>query len=166
MEVSMFNWFKRSPQPKPDSLTYPDHYMQTVHYIGGEKCELTLVHVGTEGPFVNLAYQWEESLSDQEADKVDTRARAYITCAIYDAAITARLSCKPGPLHGQRPSWYIGEEKMPISLVSAGFEVSDKTCWMLVGPGIGHGRLLMSTAGTETKKLASGFQASFANIKV
>jgi hypothetical protein len=160
----MFNWFKRSPQPKEAFLTYPQHYDETTRRAGGDKCELALVHVEAEGPFLNLVYQWADSLSEQEADNLDTRARAYVACAIYDAAKMAGLSCESGPPHGQRPSWLFGGGRTPISLVNAGFDVSDRTCFMQVGPGM----IAMAARqeGEHLVKLAAGFQAQFSRIIV
>jgi hypothetical protein len=123
-----------------------------------------LVRIGTEGPFLDLVYGWADSLSDKEADDLDTRARAYISCAIYDAARTAGLPCNPGPHHGQRPSWVIGGGRTPISLVNAGFDVSDRTWFMQVGPGI-----IVMAAQQEAPwlaKLAAGFRAQFLRITV
>jgi len=110
---------------KPPHLTYPEHYEETCLHAPGGKADLKLIHAAAEGPFITLVYQWKGNLSRAEADDLDTRARAYIACAIYDAAATAGLSCQPGPPHGQRPSWHITGERMPISLVNAGFDVSD-----------------------------------------
>ena len=161
----MLNFFRRTPKPRSPHLTHPQHYNQTARQAPGEKCELALIHAAVEGPFVNLVYQWKAELSDDEADKLDTRARAYIACAIYDAAMTAGLSCRPGPPHGQRPSWHIGGERTPISLVNAGFDVSDKTCFMQVGPGM----LMMAGpqgGGRSSKRLIAGFQAQFREIRL
>lgn len=161
----MFNWFRKSPELKPPYLTYPQHYEQTARQAPGNKCDLYLIHSAVDGPMVNLVYQWKPLLSDDEADRLDTRARAYIACAIYDAAITAGLSCQPGAPHGQRPSWHIGGERMSISLVNAGFDVSDKTCFMQIGPGM----LMMGgqqPSGGYNKRLLTGFQAQFREIKV
>lgn len=97
----MFSWFRRTPQPRPPHLTYSEYYEayeETCLNAPGGKSDLTLIHAAAEGPFVNLVYQWKGELSHAEADDLDTRARAYIACAIYDAAITAGLSCQP-PRH-------------------------------------------------------------------
>lgn len=159
----MFNWFRRILQLMLCRLTYPKHYNQTVRQALGEKRELTLIHATAEGPFVNLVYRWEGELSYDEADRLDTRARAYIACAIYDAARTDGLFCLPGPPHGQRPTWCVEGERMPISLVSAGFDVSDKTCFMQIGPGI-----LMEPqgGGSHCRRLIEGFQSRFDKISV
>lgn len=161
----MSKGFRRILKPRAPYLTYPQHYDQTVREAPGEKCGLTLVHAGVEGPFVNLVYQWNAELSDDEADRLDTRARAYIACAISDAATTAGLACQPGPPHGQRPSWYVGGESMPISLVNAGLDVSDKTCFMQIGSGM---LIMRSPKGSEChcKRLVAGFQAQFREISV
>ena len=161
----MFNRFQKPPESKPPYLTYPQHYKQTTRLALGNKCDLSLIHAAVDGLKVNLVYQWKTILSNSEADRLDTRARAYIACAIYDAAITAGLSCRPGSPHGQRPSWHIGGERMSLSLVHARFDVSDKTCFMQIGPCM----LMMGgpqPGGNNNKRLLTGFQAQFKEIKV
>lgn len=160
----MFKWFRQKPQPRAALLTHSQHYDETALRAKGEKQELTLARIGTEGPFLNLVYRWTCQLSDEEADNLDTRARAYVVCAIYDAARTAGLSCDRGPLHGQRHSWLIGGERTPISLVNAGFDVSEKTCFMQVGPGMLV--LSASAGGKHLQKLATGFQSQFSRVFV
>jgi hypothetical protein len=54
---------------------------------------------------------------------------------------------------------------MPVSLINAGFDLSDKTCFMQIGAG------MMMLAGPQSggryaKKLISGFQAQFSQIKI
>lgn len=161
----MFNWLRRLPQSQPGYLTYSQHYDQTSRKVPGRMQVLTLIHATMDGLFINLVYQWKRELTDAEADDLDTRARAYIACAIYDAATAAGLTCQPGPPHGQRPSWYIRGERMPISLVEAGFDMSDKTCIMRVGPGVFVLERL-EEEGRYCKKLVAGFQGHFAEIRV
>lgn len=148
----------RKPQ-----LTYPRHYKQTSRQAPGKKCDMLLVHADIDGPVLTLVYQWSANLSYDEADRLDTRARAYIACAIFDAAIAARLFCRPGPPHGRRPSWYIAGEEMPVTLVDAGFDVSNKTCFMHIGAGIM--RLRVPQSGNLIP-LISGFQTRFSQIRV
>lgn len=146
------------------NLTYPQHYEQTVRDAAGKKYELTLIHADVICPYVNLIYQWKTELSYEEADELDTRARAYIACAIYDAATAAGLFCQPDYHHGQRPSWNIEGERM-ISLVNAGFDVSNKTCFMTIGPG-----MLRTKESLMVERycngLIEGFQTLFRKIRV
>lgn len=130
--ATVFDRLRGGPKPR---LTYPKHYNEIFRQAQGKKCELKLIHADVEGRYVSLAYQWEAELSYEEADKLDSRARAYIACAIYDAAIVASLFCLPDSPHGIRPSWCI-EGKRMITLVNAGFDFSNKTCFMQIGPGI------------------------------
>lgn len=146
-------------------LTFPNHYEQTAQKASGDTCALSLVHTATEDMLVTLVYQWAGDLSPEQADNLDTRARAYVACAIYDAATMVGLSCEPGPLHGIRPSWHLNGERMPVSLVSAGFDVSDKTCFMIVGPVMvmhEHQR----PSAYQSEELVSGFQVGFSEIEV
>jgi len=148
---------------EPLQATHTEHYDRVKRSAPGGPCRLTLVQADTEGPYVSLAYQWHDALTDDEADKLDTRVRAYITCAIYDAAVAAGLSCQPGPPHGQRPSWLLGSRKGPTSLAQAGFDTTKKVCWLSVGPGmmiLGGG---LSDDGVASK-LARAFQRHFAEI--
>ena len=146
-------------------LTFPDHYLSTSRNASGNPCKLILERSMAEGPVVHLTYRWISDLSDQEADHLDSRARAFIACAIYDAAVGANLVCQPGPQHGKRPGWIIEAEPVPVSLMSAGFKVPEKICWMKVGPilardGIPVGSVLVA------EKLAGRFQALFQEITV
>ena len=158
----MFNLSRRKPQPRP-ALVYPKHYEQTARQAPGDKCEMSLVDAAMEGEFVTLVYRWALDLSHEEADRLDTRARAYIACAIYDAATIAGLSCQPGPPHASRPSWHLEGERMPVSLVNAGFDTSDKTCFMVVGPCWAP---YPQSLGRQLQELISGFLAQFSKIEV
>lgn len=141
-----------------------EHYSRTTQTAGGEPHQLTLDEVSVEGPVVVLVYRWDEDLSYQEADRLDTRARAYASCAIRDAAIGAGLSCEAGPPHGQRPSWRIAGG-IPISLMAAGFDVGEKICWMRVGPTLGIG-VMASGSESVAAGLAKGFRSHFKQITV
>ena len=142
-----------------------DHYNQTKQTAGGEPHQLTLDEVSVEGPVLILVYRWDEDLIYEEADRLDTRARAYIACAIRDAAIGAGLSCQAGLSHGQRPAWEIASQAIPVSLMAAGFDVGEKVCWMHVGPTmVIEGRL--SGSESVAAGLAKGFQSHFEQIRV
>lgn len=160
----MFDWLKRNKRSGAIDRNQWDHY-KTTQKVGGAPHQLTLSEVSQEGPIVALVYRWDGDLSYEEADKLDTRARAFVSCAIRDAAIGARLSCEAGPPHGQRPSWKIAGQGVPISLVTAGFDIEEKVCWMQVGPIIGIGG---RPSGSESvaAELARGFQAKFQRITV
>ncbi|MHB9024168.1 MAG: hypothetical protein ACYC7E_08325 [Armatimonadota bacterium] len=152
-------------ESRPPHLTYPEHYEQTFLQAPDTKQRLTLIHSEADGPGIVLVYKWMAELSPEEADRLDTRARAYITCAIYDAATTAGLSCQPGPPHFQRPAWRFPGERVPVSLIYAGFDVSDKTCFMQIGSS-----MMMvkgpSDGGRYAKQLVRGFRAQFSEIIV
>jgi len=149
----------------PPHLTYPEHYEQTSDQAQGRKQRLTLIRSVVDGPGVTLVYIWTADLSHEEADRLDTRARAYIACAIFDAATTAGLTCQPGPPHGQRPAWQFPKDRLPVSLINAGFDVSEKTCFMQIGPGMMMVRE-SSGDGECAKKLVTGFRAQFSEINV
>ena len=152
-------------EQRPPHLTFHEQYEQTCLCAPGGKCAIKLIDATLEGPGVSLVYQWSAVLSDEEADRLDTRARAYIACAIYDAASTARLISQPGPLHGQRPSWRFPGEHTYVSLIHAGFDVTDKTCFMHIGPGMITGGEPSRAAGYG-KQLVAGFRAQFGDIVV
>lgn len=161
----MLNWFRKAPTLKAPYLTYPEHYEQTLRQAQGVKQRLSLINAELDGTVVAMTYRWTAELSHEEADRLDTRARAYVTCAIYDAATTAGIACQPGPPHGQRPSWILGSERMPISLINAGFDLAEKTCFMHIGQGL----MVISGpsgGGRYAKKLVAGFRTQFAKIDV
>ncbi len=145
-------------------LTHPKHYEVTTWAAPGERRQLSLVRAATDGALVTLVYRWGSELSSQEADRLDTRARAFVACAIYDAAIAAGLQCDPGPPHGSRPAWRILGETTPVSLVGAGFDVADRTCFMRVGPvavSRGQSPVLRCAAA-----LVDGFEGTFSSMTV
>lgn len=161
----MLNWFKKVPTLKAPYLTYAEHYEQTLRQVQGVTQRLSLIHAELDGTVVALTYRWTAELSHEEADRLDTRARAYVACAIYDAAITAGLTCQPGSPYGQRPSWIFRGESMPVSLINAGFDVADKTCFMQIGQGM----IMISgpyRGGRYIKQLIEGFRAQFGKIDV
>ncbi len=149
----------------PIRPTYLQHYEQVAQSAAGQPCELTLAEVAEQGPYVTLIYRWRDDLTYEEADRLDSRVRAYVTCAIYDAAISTGMSCQPGPSHGQRPSWLIAEQNIPISLVSAEFDNSERVCRLLVGPIMTILKSGMPRGPDPVaRKLAQAFQSCFARI--
>lgn len=149
---------------EPHTLTYAEHYEFTCRQGVGEKRWLSLIQAEADGNIVSLVYRWNAALSSEEADALDTRARGYIACAIYDAALTAGLTCQSGPPHGQRPSWLFPGERIPVSLINAGYDLTEKTCFMQIGPGMMMGG--PSSSGNFAKRLVAGFRAQFREIHV
>lgn len=162
----MLNWFRKALTLWSPHLTHPEHYERTSRQAQGDKQRLTLIQVEAEGMGVALVYRWTAELSDDEANNLDTRARAYIACAIYDAATIAGLSCQPGPSHGQRPTWLFPGEYMPVSLINAGFDVLDKTCFMQIGHGMMRTKGPFFGDGVYAKQLATSFRMQFSEINV
>jgi hypothetical protein len=173
----MFGWLRR----RSASLAFPAHYLQTAKRAPGQPREMTLAGTQGAGSWFRMAYTWGEDLSHQEADNLDSRLRAFIACAIHDAAGAAGLACQAGPPHGQRPAWFIEGGAIPVSLVQGAFDVDRKTCLVTVGPIGAKGPMLdsrgmpamdpMSRAGTDSAdetagRLAAGFQSRFSRIRV
>jgi hypothetical protein len=145
-------------------ISYMNHYHDECKTVGGDPCEVTLGQVFTDGRFIDLIYHWHKELSHQEADKLDSRLRAFIVCAVYDAAIKAGLRCTKGPPHGRRPSWFIDGIPVAFGLQSAGFDVSEKWCGLklgplLLGPGIDTNSEIVSV-------LAESFRQHFRKFTV
>lgn len=151
-------------------LTYPQHYDEEFRQQPGEKRNLKLIKsiIPDFGYFncLILEYQWDDTLSDEEAERLRLRAVAYIACAIYDAATTEGLFCQASEIpHGRRPAWFIEGEKVPISLTLSDIDISDRTCQMTIGA------MLMAigappSSRTHWEKLQAGFKAKFSNISV
>jgi len=100
---------ERDQADKPPQLTYPQFYEQESRLQAGNPCSLHLDYaVIPDFPYfmhLILLYRWEADLPDQEAQKLAQRAIAYVSCAIYDAAQAAGLSCWPSPIpNGRRPA--------------------------------------------------------------
>lgn len=155
---------KSSSQPCSPRLTHPEHYLQTLLKNPGPLQELTLVSMEVQGPFLNLEYAWQEDLSYAEADVVDTRLRAYIACAIFDACQASKIGCEVGPPYG-RPSWLLEGFPIPCSLVEASFSTEDKRLYQTVGPIMMH-PALFGQKNNQIVGLAKGFRIKFSALKV
>ena len=98
--------------------------------------------------------------------RLGQRAVAYVSCAIYDAAIAVGVSCQPSPIpNGMRPAWLIPSERSPVSLTLSDIDLEDKTCQLSVGPVL----VLMSPLQVNhalLTKLGEGFKAKFSEINV
>jgi tetratricopeptide (TPR) repeat protein len=154
----------------PFNLSYAQHYEQESKLVSGDRCNLRLIHSAVEdGKYITLlrlVYQWDAMLSYEEAFRLDRRTRAYIACAIYDAAISAGLFCQASKIpHGRRPSWLIESERIPISLTNAEFEFSDSICLLEIGPSLTKIGTQQSS-GAHWAKLLAGFKNRFSNISV
>lgn len=165
-----FQAFKASLMDNPLSLTYPQHYRQESEQVPGDRCHLGLVDSSVEDSpvlaFIRLVYQWDAMLSYEEAFRLDLRVRAYIACAIYDAATAAGLLCQAfGIPHGRRPSWLIEGGQTPISLINAASEFSDRTCLMEIGP-LSRNVDTSQGGGALMAKLLTGFIIRFSDICV
>lgn len=156
---------KSSIQPCSPSLEHPEHYLQILVKNPGPLQELFLETVEVEGLFVYLEYAWQQDLSRAQADVVDTRLRAYIACAIFDACQASKIRCKAGPLYGIRPSWFVGNLPVPYSLVEASFSTDDKRMYQNVGP-IMLSPALFRERNDQITQLAKGFRLKFSTLKV
>lgn len=155
-----------SAQPCSPSLTYPDHYLQVLAKHPGTLCTLFLEGVTIEAPWLlHLEYAWREDLSHAQADVVDTRLRAYIACAIFDACQTAKIRCKSGPPHGSRPSWFLEDLPVPYSLVQASFSTEDKRMYQTVGPTM-MAPAIFELENAQIIGLVQGFSIKFRTLKV
>jgi hypothetical protein len=154
------SFLKQIFQPCSPRLTYPKHYLDVLGKNSGPLQELSLVDVTIEDPFLHLTYCYDEELSRSEADVVDTRLRAYVACAIFDAGKDL-FFCQPAPLHGSRPAWFIQDCPVPFSLVQGRYSVANKSIYLTVGPII---PLPQATGYTEA--LGEGFIERFSIVKV
>ncbi len=180
----MFGWLKGKPSPR---LAYPSHYGKSRKAAPGASRRLKLQETRPGARGLDLRYRWAEDLPWEEADRLDTRTRAYVACAIYDAAEEVDVWCEPGPPHGQRPSWVIGREPAPWSLIAAEFDAAERECRLRLGPIYGPGGgagILARALGMEASpgasaeaaggsgtsgvaaKLAEGFASRFTEIEV
>ncbi len=147
-----------------EEIGFMQHYHDEVAAVGGDPCTVTLEHVQAGDRSIELTYRWHEELSFQEADKLDSRLRAFMACAVYDAAVRAGLQCTKGPPHGRRPSWFIKGIPVAFGLQSAGFDADKKWCglklgYLLLGPGL-------DASSKTMKKLAKSFQKHLSELTV
>jgi hypothetical protein len=173
----MFGGLFRRSSP----LSFPSHYRETSSKAPGSLRELALTRTQVAGSCVRMIYTWSEDLEYQEADNLDSRVRAFVACAIPDAAADAGLACQAGPQFGQRPAWFVAGVPMPVSLVQGAFNVDAKACMVTVGPIVVRGPSVdsrgmptmdpMARAEAEptnpaAEHLAAGFQSRFGRIRV
>ncbi|KAA3659946.1 MAG: hypothetical protein DWQ04_20800 [Chloroflexi bacterium] len=152
------------------NLSYPQHYEQESKLVPGKKCNLKLIYSTVEASkyitLIRLIYQWNTTLSYEEAFRLDRRTRAYITCAVYDAAKSAGLFCQPSETpYGRRPAWFVEGEKTAISLINAAFELSESNCLLEIGPTVREVRA-QQKSGVYWEKLLDGFKNKFSSINV
>jgi len=146
-----------------------NHYDEECRSVGGARCKVSLVEAVPFMSSVGLVYRWHERLSHSEADKLDSRLRAYIACVIGKAAENAELDVEPGPAHGRRPSWVIlqpsSDKRVAYGLQQGSFDVGKQVCEMTVGPVVLP--IVPSSDGdTVARELAESFLAIFRELKV
>lgn len=149
---------KQISQPCSPRLSFPEHYLQVLERNQGPIQDLLLEETEVDGPFLHLRYTWHDELTHAQADRIDTRLRAYIACAIPDAC-HGLLICHPGPPHGSRPSWYVENCPIPFSLVQARFSVAEKSLYPTVGP-------IIFAPVNYAETMARGFLRHMLRIKV
>ena len=150
--------FVRTPR-----LSHARHFEEERRRAPGWPMGLSLSQANASSTGVTLLYRWHLPLSPGAADRLDSRLRAYIACAIFDAARHAGLKCTEGPPQGRRPSWIIKGCEIPIGLQQAGFDVKEKSCLLSVGPIIlGRSRC----PETISVALMNGFFKKFTMLRV
>jgi len=145
------------------------HYLEEFTQVGGARRTVTLMEAASTLGFVSLVYHWDDRLSHADADRLDSRLRAYVVCAIGQAARHAGLSVRPGPPHGRRPSWIVNLPQSSSSVIyglgPCSFDVGQQVCELGVGP------IVFSPADflgddTVTTCLAASFKALFSELTV
>ena len=119
---------------QPINLRCPEHYDRESRMVGGEPRDLELISGSLNEDVVQLTYEWTENVSKVEADRLDSRCRAFICAALWDGARFAGLRCAGGPPHGRRPSWLIEACEVPWGLRRGKFDAAQRVCEMEVGP--------------------------------
>ncbi len=152
-------------------LAWPDFYLKEVSQNPGDQHTLKLVHLIAPGeqPYQHnllLLYQWQGAISEEEGRRLLLRAVAYLACAIYDAAVYAKLACWPSPVpHGRRPAWFFENEVVPIALTLSDLDLDSQTCQFSIGPVV-HVATQAHSQGKHWKKLKTAFQEKFDKITV
>jgi tetratricopeptide (TPR) repeat protein len=158
------------PPPQAPGLTYPEFYLQESQRCPGEKRRLQLAGAMLpENPFYNyllLAYEWEDGLPEAEAANLGQRAVAYVSCAIYDAAVYAGLPCQLSPIpNGRRPAWLLPGERVPVSLTLSDILPEEHACQLTIAPVVFATNLPPSERGAW-EKLRAAFEARFRVVDV
>lgn len=146
------------------------HYREELASVGGSRTAVRLVEAVPTLGFVSLVYHWDQRLSHGDADRLDSRLRAYVVCAIGQAARKAGLSVEPGPPHGCRPSWIIASpdsgRHVIYGLGPCSFDVGQQVCELAVGPVVSPPVALPGGRDSVTTHLAESFKALFSELTV
>lgn len=157
------------------NITTQRHFLGAQQMVGGPPCVLYLKHIDVEGPNCLLEYQWKEQLDALQADGVDTKARAFLNCAVGAAARVASLSCREGTSEhflkmpngefNAIPGWYLEDRDQPTYVVNSQFDVAAKSVYFTIGtPQIRSDSFDQHDPVTE--RLAAAFQQAFAEVHV
>jgi|GEM_PF-3892290 len=154
---------------------FQEHFETTRQIVGGPDCVLHLREIEIDGPNIFLEYGWNEHLSDAQADGVDTKARAFLNCAVGTAAELAGLSCGVGPNahslgmpNGQMnpiPGWYLPQRQQPTYVVNSQFDAATRSVYFTIGTP----QVRVDTLGQHdpvSERLAAAFQQAFSEIHV
>jgi tetratricopeptide (TPR) repeat protein len=161
---------RERPSRSSSRLTYPQAYQAESRRKAGEPRTLNLIQSGIpDFPHVThliLVYQWEEGLSDEEAERLCKRAVVYVACGIYDAATAAGLYCRASAImNGRRPTWQIKGEAVLVSLILSDVDLETRTCQMTIGAMVTQMGKAPSS-WTHWEQLHAGFRARFSSITV
>ncbi len=114
------------------------HYQEVATTISGKAQTLHLEKWGVDGPNLVLEYSWNELLSHADADRLDTRARAFLNEATAKAALAANLAVVPGPptykLAGSWiPSWFIAGRQQATYVQNSQFDPNMRRVRFTIG---------------------------------
>lgn len=157
-------------EEKRFNLTYPQYYEQESKRALGNKCNLilmdSLIEASNNSAHIRLVYKWNTKLSFEDVFRLKVRTSAYISCAIYDAAKNVGLSCQPYKrVNNQKPSWLVGNEKLPTALTNADDKFSSRICLFQIGYSLSPVSF-SHEHGIYWTKLLNGFKNVFSNIEV
>lgn len=119
------------PGPTPH---HAEHYKAQQPKASGRTRALYLLEFEAYETGLQIVYQCPKRLTSEEANRLDTRLRAYIACIIPDAASRGSLGARSGPPHGQRPSWVLDGFSVPVGLQQASFDAEKRLFSLRVGP--------------------------------
>lgn len=117
------------------------HYRAVCRAVGGTVVKLTLRNAIVAGSNLELTYGWDNQLSYEQADQLDTRARAFLNCTVRKAAEAGGLTCRRGPseirLAGQPiPAWYLEGRSQETLVVNSQFDPGERLDFLTIGPPI------------------------------
>ncbi len=154
-----------------DLLMKIDHYETALSRFTSALVPLKIVQAEPDGANLNLIYQWTASLSEKQADLLDSRARAFVNSAVGIAAISQWVGCQDGPNDASLlgipiPGWYLEGRHHPTYVVNSRFDIREKLMQLTLGMRFARPQEGTIDRDPISHALGESFKTLFAKITV